>query len=142
MRAILVTLLLVTLGGCLPFQRSAARMVIPEKWQPTSAEITQCESAVAKKVSAEHRRLPGYYVRMYAVIRDGREVLVGFGGPKGGFGSGWYLAPEPPRDGTRPDEDPSIMMLPFTDGPDTPYFRFIFDRANAKLVSFGFSTSM
>jgi hypothetical protein len=142
MRALWVTIFFATLVGCAHFRTSAGRVIIPVKWEPAPSEIVRCENAVSKKVSAEHRHLSDYYIRMYAVVRDNREVIVGYGGPKNGFGSEWYLAPVPPVDRRWPDEDPSVVLLPFTDGPDTPYFRFIFDRSDGKLRSFGFSCSM
>jgi hypothetical protein len=137
MRTALSFLLLCNLCGCVSVSvHSYGTVVVPLKWNPTKSDIALCEQAVGQKIwrATEGRRaLSSYCVRMYAVVRDEKQVFVGCA----------LDAHEPGSNGLLMPERPDILQNPTSDAPvymnwwrGEEWFEFQYDRQAKKLTRF------
>jgi len=125
--------------------RSADHIVIPSQWNPDEAVVAQCERVVGRAVAKEgkaypksgtHCRLGSYYVRMYAVVVDGKPALHGYGCATDEPGAGSYVFPER---NPNPDHE-TILLQPFGGG--LRYFQFTYDCRSGKLTEFQFGAPL
>jgi hypothetical protein len=111
-------------------------MVVPLKWNPTVTDIAQCERAVGKKISQAtegRRELSSYCVRMYAVVRGEKQVIVGHALDAHEPGSNGLLLPENPAILKDPKSDVPINLM-WNHGEE--WFEFQYDRETTELTEF------
>jgi hypothetical protein len=140
MRTVLGFVLLCTFCGCVSVSvHSYGTVVVPLKWNPTKSDVALCEEAIGQKVrraTEARRRLSSYCVRMYAVVRDERQVFVGCALDVHEPGSNGLLMPERPETFRDPTSDAPVYM---TWGHGEEWFEFRYDRQAKKLTRFEIS---
>jgi hypothetical protein len=138
MRVLLLSLsLLFGLCGCASVDvHTYGTIVVPFKWSPTASDVALCERAIGRKLwrATEGRReLSSYCVRLYAVVREERQVFVGCALDAHEAGSNGLLMPERPESIQNPTSDAPLYLIW---GKGEEWFQFQFDRQAKKLTKF------
>ena len=120
--------------------RSARRVIVPATtfapqatptWSPTEAQFAKCEAAIGAEVAKKKRSLADYYVRMSAIVRNGRPTMVGDACHKEATGAERYIAP------ARPD---TILLSAYGGG--EAFFSFEYDTTTDAFLTFQFNAPL